>query len=195
MIRGWPTLVAVAVPVVVACSSSGTGNPFTDGGTAGSAGTGHGGSAGSTAGSGGSGQGGASGSGVGGAGGCPPCVGPPSPDCVGMGPCGCGPYVCPDTLACPDGSTMGPFERSCGSASDCSVALHQTDCCGTLTALGVASSALAEFTTAEAACSAGYPGWGCPAGPITTEDGGEVSTADAVVAVCSEGACRTTTVP
>jgi hypothetical protein len=27
---------------------------------------------------------------------CPPCVAPPSPGCVGSGPCGCGPYVCPD---------------------------------------------------------------------------------------------------
>lgn len=26
---------------------------------------------------------------------CPPCVPPPSDDCVGQGPCGCGPYECP----------------------------------------------------------------------------------------------------
>ena len=25
---------------------------------------------------------------------CPPCVPPPSDDCVGSGPCGCGPYTC-----------------------------------------------------------------------------------------------------
>jgi hypothetical protein len=27
---------------------------------------------------------------------CPPCVPPPSPECVGSGPCGCGPYTCPN---------------------------------------------------------------------------------------------------
>lgn len=27
---------------------------------------------------------------------CPPCVPPPSPYCVGGGPCGCGPYTCPE---------------------------------------------------------------------------------------------------
>jgi hypothetical protein len=27
---------------------------------------------------------------------CPPCQAPPSPDCVGRGPCGCAPFECPD---------------------------------------------------------------------------------------------------
>ncbi len=34
---------------------------------------------------------------------CPPCLPPPSPDCVGTGPCGCGPYECP-----------GDADRICG---------------------------------------------------------------------------------
>jgi len=55
-----------------------------------------------------SGTGGASGagSGMGGDANCPPCVPPPSPDCVGTGPCGCGPYDCPDPCAGGVGCTL-----------------------------------------------------------------------------------------
>lgn len=27
---------------------------------------------------------------------CPPCAAPPNSACVGQGPCGCGPYICPE---------------------------------------------------------------------------------------------------
>jgi len=55
------------------------------GGTGGTGAAGSGGSGGTDAGA------------TGGVGGmCPPCVAPPFPGCVGSGPCGCGPYTCPD---------------------------------------------------------------------------------------------------
>lgn len=38
---------------------------------------------------------------------CPPCAAPPAPDCVGSGPCGCGPYVCPSGGA-GQGEQCGP---------------------------------------------------------------------------------------
>jgi hypothetical protein len=44
--------------------------------------------------------------GQGGEGMCPPCQAPPSPDCVGRGPCGCAPFECPqDRGTCTDGGT------------------------------------------------------------------------------------------
>src|SRR5437899_5410828 len=50
---------------------------------------------------------GTGGSGVGGA--CPPCAAPPDPSCKGEGPCGCGPYVCPDA-----GNDSGGTGAACG---------------------------------------------------------------------------------
>ena len=47
---------------------------------------------------------------------CPPCAPPPSPDCVGTGICGCGPYVCPDAGAMCGGGLGG----SCGRGLECS---------------------------------------------------------------------------
>ena len=41
---------------------------------------------------------------------CPPCV-PPPVGCVGAGPCGCGPY------RCPDGGSGEEQARSCGTVS------------------------------------------------------------------------------
>ena len=73
------------------------------GGGGGTAGTGTAGSSGkggaATGGSGGTGNGGSGGAGGNGTGGriiCPPCAAPPYPGCIGSGPCGCGPYTCPD---------------------------------------------------------------------------------------------------
>jgi len=48
---------------------------------------------------------------------CPPCAAPPGPNCVGSGPCGCGPYTCADA-----GSVAG----SCGGVQ-CGPG---TSCCG-----------------------------------------------------------------
>jgi hypothetical protein len=81
----------------------------------GSAGTGVGGRASGGAGAGGTGGGtGGTRGGAGGAGGaggvCPPCAAPPNPSCHGQGPCGCGPYVCPDA-----GDDAGDAAPLCGN--------------------------------------------------------------------------------
>lgn len=55
---------------------------------------------------------------------CPPCVPPPSDDCVGMGPCGCGPYECEGLFDGDPGETVA--QVSC-STCDCQVALGATD--------------------------------------------------------------------
>lgn len=52
-------------------------------------------------------------------GGCPPCVAPPAPGCIGEGPCGCGPYVCPDTsLGAGGNSQVDGMAGAGGGASD-----------------------------------------------------------------------------
>jgi len=94
---------------------------------------GNGGSAGAN--SGGSGSGGKAGNGgsaghSAGAGGmvlCPPCAAPPAPDCVGSGPCGCGPYVCPS-----GGTASG---EECGPV----VCVPPLECCNPL--MGICTKA------------------------------------------------------
>jgi len=54
---------------------------------------------------------------------CPPCAPPPSEDCVGMGPCGCGPYECEGLFEGDPGEVMA--EVSC-PACDCQVAVGAT---------------------------------------------------------------------
>ena len=48
---------------------------------------------------------------------CPPCAAPPSGDCVGSGPCGCGPYTCPNVDAGSSGGECG--ETTCASNELC----------------------------------------------------------------------------
>ena len=55
---------------------------------------------------------------------CPPCVPPPSDDCVGMGPCGCGPYECEGLF---DGEPGEAVAQVACPACDCQVALGATD--------------------------------------------------------------------
>ena len=55
---------------------------------------------------------------------CPPCVPPPSDDCVGMGPCGCGPYECEGLFDGDPGETVA--QVAC-PACDCQVVVGATD--------------------------------------------------------------------
>ncbi|HEX7669188.1 MAG TPA: hypothetical protein VF395_06390, partial [Polyangiaceae bacterium] len=45
----------------------------------------------------------------------PPCAAPPRPNCVGSGPCGCGPYTCADAGS-PQGACGG---AKCGAGAVC----------------------------------------------------------------------------
>jgi hypothetical protein len=83
------------------------------------------------------------------------------------------------------------FDKSCTDAPDCVVALHQTDCCGNVMALGLSSAEKAAFGAAEQTCRSQYPGCGCPAGPISTEEGQTTTDASAVDVKCRGGVCTT----
>lgn len=127
----------------------------------------------------------------------------PPPGCRYVGPVecrpgGCGTLVCADAGA-PDagavmcaggGATAFPmFDKSCRTDGDCFAALHQTDCCGNVRALGLNVSQQMAFTQAETTCRGQYPGCGCPARPPTDEDDRTSVTGD-FGARCASGACR-----
>jgi hypothetical protein len=184
-----------------------------DGGSAGSGG-GSAGSGGGSAGSGGAGAGAAGRSGSGGiedAGldatasdtqNCPPCVPPPSPECVGTGPCGCGPYLCPDggnigpSLHCDStGGAFPFFNKSCRDPGDCLLRAHQLDCCGSYMMIGVAASDRDLFESAEAQCSSSFPICECAQQPTVAEDGRRANDTGAFAAGCESGRCLSTVDP
>jgi hypothetical protein len=61
--------------------------------------------------------------------------------------------------------------KECATRDDCTIARHQTDCCGNAMMIGIAKSQKAAFDACEAASEAAFPACGCPSGPLTIEDG------------------------
>lgn len=93
-------------------------------------------------------------------------------------------------IAC-DAGVFPEFGESCETEADCAIVLHQTDCCGTLVALGVRADEVHTFDIAEAVCEGQYPGCGCAAQPTTAEDGQIAPSDDAIAVRCDAGACAT----
>ena len=62
--------------------------------------------------------------------------------------------------------------------------LHQIDCCGSIIAIGIATTATATFDPAEAACMASYPECGCAARAPITDSGETFFDTDLVHAAC-----------
>ena len=82
------------------------------------------------------------------------------------------------------------FSKTCGSDSDCFIAHHQTDCCGSQIALGLAVSDKAAFEAAEQICGQQYPGCGCAGQPTLAEDGYSIGV-NPVAVKCGGGTCAT----
>lgn len=61
--------------------------------------------------------------------------------------------------------------KTCQSDSDCIIKDEQTDCCGTILYVGVASASAGTFDECEAAWVAHFPGCGCASNQTKTEDG------------------------
>lgn len=143
------------------------------------------------------------------------CASPP-PGCryVGGARCSCGTLVCddagihdtgtpdvatsdagaPDTGVVCGGSREGSFPAfasACSVASDCVLAVHQTDCCGNTHALGIRADQQAAFTLAEQQCDRMYPGCGCPAGPTVADDGMSARPPATIAVQCTSGMCTT----
>jgi len=124
---------------------------------------------------------------------CPPCVPPPNEACVGSGPCGCGPYVCPG-----DESSCEAFDqpnRSCQTADDCDVVVHQVNCCGTTRAMGINKAVAAYLGELEKLCRETYPACGCPTGPQEADDGTTANGANDANVTCAAGVCATSFKP
>jgi hypothetical protein len=81
------------------------------------------------------------GSGLGGAGGtggvlCPPCARPPRDDCVGSGPCGCGPYTCPG----------GAADAGDAGASTCAVVSGEYGDCAAIVGWGFDGTVCRQYS-------------------------------------------------
>jgi hypothetical protein len=130
----------------------------------------------------------------------PECAAPP-PGCHYEGPVSCSPPSC-GRLVCADagseivcgaggGGSFPSFDRSCRAAGDCTVAVHQTDCCGNSRAMGINASQRAAFDRAEAVCRPMYPRCGCPAHPPVTDDGAAADFSTPIPVECRAGTCTT----
>ena len=82
------------------------------------------------------------------------------------------------------------FDKSCKTAADCGVVLHQINCCGTFVAAAVSVSAQADFAAAEKTCEAQYPKCKCMALPTKADDGKTAVTIDEFGATCEAGTCK-----
>ena len=82
------------------------------------------------------------------------------------------------------------FAKACTTNSDCFVAQHQINCCGTKVAVGLAVSDKAAFEAAEAVCQSQYPGCGCAQFETMAEDGYSSFDSASFAATCVDGLCR-----
>lgn len=86
---------------------------------------------------------------------------------------------------------FGALDRTCESPSDCSLVQHQTEFCGTILVMGLASQAKPAFVALEQYCAAQFPQCGCAAQGMLLEDGSMIDFGStAAVAECVEGRCQ-----
>lgn len=88
------------------------------------------------------------------------------------------------------------FDKGCTSNDVCIIELHQIDCCGTLSAIGVNHAVKTMFDTAEQMWRASCPQCGCDPGQTKAESGMTCDTSKIAVkcvmtAGMSVGKCAT----
>lgn len=88
-------------------------------------------------------------------------------------------------------SVFGTFEKGCSGDVACALVDHQTDCCGSILAMGINHSEQTRFASAEATCSAQYPMCDCMA-QLKTEDGVSVpfDQKDQIAVKCVNSVCQ-----
>lgn len=95
-------------------------------------------------------------------------------------------------LVCESGGvTFPPLDKRCARATDCFIAVHQVNCCGTQAAVGFNRSAQVAFEQAEPGCAAAYPGCGCAQFPTMAEDGRTETDGPIEVRCDADQLCRT----
>ena len=100
-----------------------------------------------------------------------------------------------DVIPAPMCSGSGPaffptFSKQCSADSDCAVAFHQINCCGTQVAWGIQACEMGAFSTSETQCESQYPGCGCAQFMTQAEDGYSSFTNSDFAAKCDAGVCR-----
>lgn len=97
------------------------------------------------------------------------------------------------SLSCYQNEPFGAtgLDRSCARASDCVVAQHMVDCCGTMTAFGLNAKDEQRFKLAERKCAATFPACGCAPGPTQIDDGSEAFVGTGIEVACHQGTCTT----
>ncbi len=95
-----------------------------------------------------------------------------------------------------DAGTFPTFDNGCSDTINCSIGLHQINCCGTLLAIGINHAFRDAFDKAEASWRMACPAaCGCVAGPTRAEDG-KVGSSQSVMVTCESsgpGSGRCTT--
>ncbi len=104
--------------------------------------------------------------------------------------CAKGSCPAPAGGGCGDGVPFATFVKGCAATTDCVFGVHQTDCCGSTTAIGINHSQLTLFNAAEKSWDASCAECQCAAQPLKTEDGASC-TANAVMVSCDGGNCTT----
>jgi hypothetical protein len=97
-----------------------------------------------------------------------------------------------DLVMCTGATPSFPsFAKNCASVTDCFIALHQINCCGSMKALGLNQAEKERFATDEKLCESQYPGCGCAAAPTVAEDGQFESAGKTIVVECQASQCTT----
>jgi hypothetical protein len=103
--------------------------------------------------------------------------------CVHARECGGSPAYCAGAM----GNSFPSFSNTCQTDMDCYLAIHQTDCCGSMRALGIVASEQVSFRNDEAICESEYPGCGCASQGILADDGQRTLDSSRVHVRCSMG--------
>lgn len=96
------------------------------------------------------------------------------------------------SMACGFADTL---DRRCTIQTDCWLGIHQTDCCGNTSAIGINNADRGRFDMLEPRCRASYPACGCASGPTRTDSGETTANPTAVRLACvaagPQRTCRT----
>jgi hypothetical protein len=96
----------------------------------------------------------------------------------------------PPSGGCGNGHPFPDATKTCVHSTDCVIAYHQLDCCGSELAMGIAATSHDAFTAAEMAWESTCPACGCAAALPTAEDGQMCAMAQITVD-CVNGSCTT----
>lgn len=89
-----------------------------------------------------------------------------------------------------DGGSFPSFDKGCADSMSCSIGFHQTDCCGTLRAVGFNHAGRAAFDADEKQWENTCPKCNCPAGSTLADDG-KPGTMQTITVSCDNGQCVT----